>query len=108
MAKIEKKIEIPVEAFNKAIRNLNTLTFRDCNINQNWFYIDLDNEFYVKIDKTGKYVLQFCDTIVYPLNKEMSNKINTWLEDGEREALESEAYSRDIIQTDYQLMNERC
>ncbi|OPB98960.1 hypothetical protein BAS10_04650 [Elizabethkingia meningoseptica] len=108
MAKLEKKIEIPTEEYNKAIRNLNTQNFNDFDINENWFFIDLDNEFYIKIDKTGKYVLLFCDTVVYPLNEVMTNKINAWLEDAEREALESEAYSRDIKQTDYRLMIERC
>ncbi|MDV3653217.1 hypothetical protein CMU75_08805 [Elizabethkingia anophelis] len=102
MAKIEKKIEIPVDAFNKAIRNLNTLTFSDWNINQNWFYIDLGEEFYITI-QNGKYILEYSDTEVYPLNSEMTNKVNNWLKDVEREALESEAYARDIRNTEQYL-----
>ncbi|NHQ68135.1 hypothetical protein [Elizabethkingia miricola] len=102
MAKIEKKIEIPVDSFNKAIRNLNTLTFSDWNINQNWFYIDLGEEFYITI-QNGKYILEYSDTEVYPLNSEMTTKVNNWLKDIEREALESEAYARDIRNTEQYL-----
>ncbi|MBG0515158.1 hypothetical protein I4P13_15425 [Elizabethkingia meningoseptica] len=61
MAKIEKKIEIPVDSFNKAIRNLNTLTFSDWNINQNWFYIDLGEEFYITI-QNGKPLIRQSET----------------------------------------------
>ncbi|MCT4256571.1 hypothetical protein CMT69_01705 [Elizabethkingia anophelis] len=102
MAKIEKKIEIPVDSFNKAIRNLNTLTFSDWNINQNWFYIDLGEEFYITI-QNGKYILEYSDTEVYPLNSEMTTKVNNWLKDVEREALESEAYAQDIRNTEQYL-----
>ncbi|MBG0515159.1 hypothetical protein I4P13_15430 [Elizabethkingia meningoseptica] len=78
------------------------MTFSDWNINQNWFYIDLGEEFYITI-QNGKYILEYSDTEVYPLNSEMTTKVNNWLKDVEREALESEAYAQDIRNTEQYL-----
>ncbi|OPB96875.1 hypothetical protein BAS10_07445 [Elizabethkingia meningoseptica] len=88
------------DEFNQAVRNLNTQTFNDFDINENWFFIDLGNEFYIKIDDNGKYVLEFTDERVCPLSKQQTQIVNSWVSEKEKEALESEAYACDIIETE--------
>lgn len=91
------------DEFNQAVRNLNTQTFNDFDINENWFFIDLGNEFYIKIDDNGKYVLEFTDERVCSLSAQQTQMVNNWISDKEKEALESEAYARDIIETEQYL-----
>ena len=91
---------IPAEAYNQAIRNLNTFTFNDMDLDEENFFLDLDNEFFITLDKSRNYVLEFCSDTVYPLNAVMTKKINDWLEDLERDEINREAYSRDITETE--------
>lgn len=91
------------DEFNQAVRNLNTLTFNDFNINKGWFFIDLGNEFYIKIDKDESYMLEFSDTRVCPLSIQQSQLVKDWVEACRKDALESEAYARDINETEQYL-----